>query len=99
MWIVGYIATVLMCQSVFCVLIRRPPGFTRTDTLVPYTPLFRSDRRRARRGRACALRGPVYRRGARGLEIPGIVLGMPRKVIPRRLGTTDRKSTRLNSSH
>src|SRR3546814_17028279 len=23
-------------------MIRRPPGFTRTDTLFPYTPLFRS---------------------------------------------------------
>src|SRR3546814_11540687 len=28
--------------SVF-LMIRRPPCFTRTDTLFPYTPLFRSD--------------------------------------------------------
>src|SRR3546814_3886797 len=30
---------------------RRPPGSTRTDTLFPYTTLFRSGRRRHRRGR------------------------------------------------
>src|SRR3546814_5872696 len=29
----------------FFLLIRRPPRFTRTDTLFPYTTLFRSDRR------------------------------------------------------
>src|SRR3546814_5689659 len=27
----------------FCLMIRRPPRFTRTDTLFPYTTLFRSD--------------------------------------------------------
>src|SRR3546814_16570426 len=27
----------------FCLMIRRPPRSTRTDTLVPYTTLFRSD--------------------------------------------------------
>src|SRR3546814_11485982 len=26
----------------FCLMIRRPPRSTRTDTLFPYTPLFRS---------------------------------------------------------
>src|SRR3546814_6918158 len=33
-------------------MIRRPPRATRTDTLFPYTTLFRSCR--GRRGRACA---------------------------------------------
>src|SRR3546814_5922898 len=28
--------------SVFCLMIRRPPRSTRTDTLFPYTTLFRS---------------------------------------------------------
>src|SRR3546814_18353311 len=28
----------------FCVMIRRPPRSTRTDTLFPYTTLFRSER-------------------------------------------------------
>src|SRR3546814_406987 len=31
-------------------MLRRPPRSTRTDTLVPYTTLFRSDRRVARAG-------------------------------------------------
>src|SRR3546814_10285674 len=30
------------CYFVFCLLIRRPPRSTRTDTLFPYTTLFRS---------------------------------------------------------
>src|SRR3546814_9281770 len=40
-------------------MIRRPPRSTRTDTLFPYTTLFRSqgDRRKV------AARRPVYRRG------------------------------------
>src|SRR3546814_3945637 len=29
----------------FCLMIRRPPRSTRTDTLFPYTTLFRSNRR------------------------------------------------------
>src|SRR3546814_10604359 len=29
----------------FCLMIRRPPRSTRTDTLFPYTTLFRSDNR------------------------------------------------------
>src|SRR3546814_14674427 len=30
------------CNVLFCLLIRRPPRSTRTDTLFPYTTLFRS---------------------------------------------------------
>src|SRR3546814_2425717 len=33
----------LSCLSVFFLMIRRPPRSTRTDTLFPYTTLFRSD--------------------------------------------------------
>src|SRR3546814_13842679 len=32
----------LIVHCVFFLVIRRPPGSTRTDTLVPYTTLFRS---------------------------------------------------------
>src|SRR3546814_20515163 len=32
----------LSCVSVFLLMIRRPPRSTRTDTLFPYTTLFRS---------------------------------------------------------
>src|SRR3546814_5945926 len=31
-----------MCLFCFCLMIRRPPRSTRTDTLFPYTTLFRS---------------------------------------------------------
>src|SRR3546814_9472119 len=33
-------------MSIFLLMIRRPPRSTRTDTLVPYTTLFRSSRAR-----------------------------------------------------
>src|SRR3546814_4086372 len=36
-------------------MIRRPPRSTRTDTLFPYTTLFRSDRRQADRAVSAAL--------------------------------------------
>src|SRR3546814_8247302 len=40
---------VLPCHLViFFLMIRRPPRSTRTDTLFPYTTLFRSHRRRRR---------------------------------------------------
>src|SRR3546814_4091522 len=35
-----------LCLLVFFLMIRRPPRSTRTDTLFPYTTLFRSDRRK-----------------------------------------------------
>src|SRR3546814_12271107 len=70
------------------VMIRRPPRSTRTDTLFPYTTLFRSggdrqlwrlvDRGAARRARAADTLGSQTRRAT---------------------GPPDRKSTRLNSSH
>src|SRR3546814_20160262 len=31
-----------ICRLFFCLMIRRPPRATRTDTLFPYTTLFRS---------------------------------------------------------
>src|SRR3546814_9492850 len=38
----------MCCLFVFFLMIRRPPRSTRTDTLFPYTTLFRSDE-----GRSC----------------------------------------------
>src|SRR3546814_20948719 len=35
---------VLLLYFCFCLIIRRPPRSTRTDTLFPYTTLFRSRR-------------------------------------------------------
>src|SRR3546814_6340209 len=71
-------------------MIRRPPRFTRTDPLFPYTTLFRSVAVRAI-PRWCAARAPPRRRrspwrgrlhrdgrGAeRGLDRPGARLGQP----------------------
>src|SRR3546814_13818270 len=39
-------SVVALLSFVFCVMIRRPPKSTRTDTLFPYTTLFRSARAR-----------------------------------------------------
>src|SRR3546814_11010917 len=96
----------LVCGLVF-LMIRRPPVSTRTDTLFPYTTLFRS------------LADAV---GSAGVLIAGglvllfnwtwadVVVGVLISlwVVPRaiklaaaslRILTQDRKSTRLNSSH
>src|SRR3546814_4092864 len=37
----------MLCVCVFFLMIRRPPRSTRTDTLFPYTTLFRSGQARA----------------------------------------------------
>src|SRR3546814_17105053 len=96
----------------FFLRIRRPPRSTRTDTLFPYTTLFRS-------GVPCASRpgirgreglpaeqgrlagGPVVEPGhggrRRAARRDGREHGPPEGGRPRDLG--DRKSTRLNSSH
>src|SRR3546814_11577064 len=75
----------------FFLMIRRPPRSTRTDTLFPYTPLFRS---------AAALRRLSGR--VRGLE-HGVLDRrddlLRRDPVLRLRGHLDRKSTRLNSSH
>src|SRR3546814_19478038 len=47
----------------FFVMIRRPPRYTRTDTLFPYTTLFRS---RDRQGEAELQPRPLEYRGGRG---------------------------------
>src|SRR3546814_12934412 len=93
----------------FFLMIRRPPRSTRTDTLVPYTTLFRSlpvlhggagAAGEGRSGAAPALpvlaEQVVLRRALRPhLRAPG-PRHRPRPVEGRR---RDRKSTRLNSSH
>src|SRR3546814_11347422 len=107
------------CLLFFFLMIRRPPRSTRTDTLFPYTTLFRSVRRPYRAGGLGAGnpdgdaenrqrlngRGGEDRQAARRIPAGG----NPRpdrdggsRAAPRRGGdrrATDRKSTRLNSSH
>src|SRR3546814_15292064 len=83
----------------FFFMIRRPPRSTRTDTLFPYTTLFRSDPADARR-RSSGFRRRRYRprRGDRRLSGDGRVGGPARHALRLR-DRKDRKSTRLNSSH
>src|SRR3546814_18391086 len=50
----------------FCLMIRRPPRSTRTDTLFPYTTLFRSRRADYRQGRPHRLGPPRLRFPERG---------------------------------
>src|SRR3546814_5546085 len=80
-------------------MIRRPPRSTRTDTLFPYTTLFRSDDLQFRRQRAGGFQGlenrdQILRRRAEQIERldhvrqPGAAIE-----VDQRPG--DRKSTRL----
>src|SRR3546814_18990425 len=56
----------LLLYTVFFLMIRRPPRSTRTDTLFPYTTLFRSRSprkiRRSRRSRRTVVGEPAYSR-------------------------------------
>src|SRR3546814_12911431 len=95
-----------LCISLICVffflMIRRPPRSTRTDTLFPYTTLFRSHARRA-----CVAR--MQQRGVDPLEVEGereraadvahVSTVDPRIAAVVARAMADRKSTRLNSSH
>src|SRR3546814_13078758 len=92
----------------FILMIRRPPRSTRTDTLFPYTTLFRSsvcipDYYRARvrppenveypQKQGEAPRGGMES-GLQGAHAPVYPIGPVSRRHP-----ADRKSTRLNSSH
>src|SRR3546814_20735165 len=94
----------------FFLMLRRPPGATRPDTLFPYTTLFRSRRITQQRARdrdplALPARQPRPAFTEEGIEplrqcaqeIGGI--GGFRRVPDRQCRRLDRKSTRLNSSH
>src|SRR3546814_11738013 len=64
----------------FFLMIRRPPRSTRTDTLFPYTTLFRSGRRSRQAERTAKLQIILQLRAqGRGLQIaPGLHLVHPR---------------------
>src|SRR3546814_14595743 len=101
-----FFSVYLLCTSYiifFFLMIRRPPRSTRTDTLFPYTTLFRSTRsdnitifpHEERNGIMPRLTKKQVRYALLGIFV--LVLAM---IIGQcSMGTSDRKSTRLNSSH
>src|SRR3546814_13816255 len=101
----------LVLFAVFCfyLVIRRPPRATRTDTLFPYTTLFRSfGGGRQQDAVGVAARGPFRRppdrhADSRAFSDPAVrgfrLYRLYRGGRPSRRRRTDRKSTRLNSSH
>src|SRR3546814_12011940 len=85
---------------VFFLIIRRPPRSTRTDTLFPYTTLFRSRRCRGGAEPLFARLSGRDRRGGADLEAEAwLTIPKSRSHRALRLPWQDRKSTRLNSSH
>src|SRR3546814_13924066 len=108
-----FIFSTRLCSVLFFLMIRRTPRSTRTDTLFPYTTLFRSPAFAGTHGiQAISLtfffcRDGQYiarcealqrERGGEGGERCVVV----REDVPAQRGDPglqDRKSTRLNSSH
>src|SRR3546814_15543873 len=81
----------------FFLMIRRPPRSTRTDTLFPYTTLFRSLALMRRQRLLQPLDRAEHRVAAQ--RRVGIELGQRADQAPGGAERRDRKSTRLNSSH
>src|SRR3546814_14805534 len=91
------------CFIIF-LMIRRPPRSTRTDTLFPYTTLFRSSPGNEQRefwgSAAAGTRGSRNHAGVSDSVVDRLIEGLvdarDRETL---VAYTDRKSTRLNSSH
>src|SRR3546814_13673396 len=85
-----------VCILFFFLMIRRPPRSTRTDTLFPYTTLFRS---RVKEGGTFS--AGDMKRALDDFAIKLIVEDVEDEDTVARLleRGIDRKSTRLNSSH
>src|SRR3546814_12215309 len=81
-------------SCVFFLMIRRPPRSTRTDTLFPYTTLFRSAEGQRHGGIA---------QGAAQALLEEVCFDEDGNPVTSNLADyaviSDRKSTRLNSSH
>src|SRR3546814_19135704 len=99
----------MICACISCaclfffLMIRRPPRSTRTDTLFPYTPLFRSQDMREERWET--LKADERRQKGASSALDHVALALPALLraqkLQKRAARTglDRKSTRLNSSH
>src|SRR3546814_8333087 len=59
-WLSLLLACYLIFFFFFFLMIRRPPRSTRTDTLFPYTTLFRSVQQRRPRRASCQAISPVF---------------------------------------
>src|SRR3546814_19791098 len=86
------LADVDMCSHFFFLMIRRPPRSTRTDTLFPYTTLFRSRCRRLARIRAAGRDGLHRRRLRRRGATRGMAGGLRRAPSPRWRRADDRRA-------
>src|SRR3546814_15218083 len=76
----------------FFLMIRRPPRSTRTDTLFPYTTLFRSPSR----CRDCCGRGSLRGRSQRGAAGGGAT-ARPCRVCRPRAGRSEEHTSELQS--
>src|SRR3546814_17237414 len=84
-----------LCLVIFFLMIRRPPRSTPTDTLFPYTTLFRSYFHSLRLLQRVKEIDPTI------FTKSGIMVGLGegREEVLQVMDDIDRKSTRLNSSH
>src|SRR3546814_13433673 len=96
---------ILFCTTVcfilfFFLMIRRPPRSTRTDTLFPYTTLFRSHGASSPDAAEWLKTGGFYQliHAVAALTIMSFARG-PAVLLLVGGAILDRKSTRLNSSH
>src|SRR3546814_15886626 len=109
----GFVSGYIVCYFFFLLIIRRPPRSTRTDTLFPYTTLFRS-------AGGAGVRGGRRSHGGSGMTVlngrkifvvedePLILMALEDMLedmgcalagSASNLALGDRKSTRLNYSH
>src|SRR3546814_17469071 len=93
----------LLCQLYFFLMIRRPPRSTRTDTLFPYTTLFRAAagwRHRLRRPHRLQHEAELGEAGVDQHHLQQQRRAAEEGDVEGGDGVGgDRKSTRLNSSH
>src|SRR3546814_11018593 len=87
-------AHLLLVCLFFFLMIRRPPRSTRTDTLFPYTTLFRSDRRATAGQASLPNNPPAVRQDRRAL-----VSCRCCKVLPRSEEHTSELQSLMRSSY